>query len=116
MGAGWSAATGLHVQCDKAEYVAGDTVRAIVALNVVKPIELESVELQVCEHAMQCPLPLGKGCMRRNQQRLRTGGPQLPASQLLHTGKQIWGREGTLPPCSAPVQLVGSEHTLYGGK
>ena len=58
MGAGWSAATGLHVQCDKAEYVAGDTVRAIVALNVVKPIELESVELQVCQ---QLPSPPWQG-------------------------------------------------------
>lgn len=47
MGAGWSAATGLHLQCDKEEYVCGDTVRAIVALNVVKPIELEGIEVQV---------------------------------------------------------------------
>ncbi len=48
MGAGWSAATGLHVQCDKEEYVAGDTVRAVVALNVVgNPIKLEGIELEV---------------------------------------------------------------------
>ena len=47
MGDGWSSATGLHVQCDKEEYVCGDTMRAIVAQNVVKPVELECIEVQV---------------------------------------------------------------------
>lgn len=53
MGAGWSAANGLHLQCHKDEYVCGDTVRAIVALNVVTPLELEGIEVQVCRATAQ---------------------------------------------------------------
>lgn len=115
MGAGFSTSLGVHVQCDRQEYVAGDVVRAVVALNVAgEPAHLAGIDLEV-----RLPLPPLLPAVARAAQACHTAAaglaPPCRGAQCAPAAASVLlvPLPASHHPCA--MQLVGSERTRWPG-